>query len=250
MQDSTKEVILNYLGVDLQRHTHREKLLSGLGAFLSIASVYFVTLLLTDPVTVVTIIPSMGATAVLLFAAPHVPFSQPWNVFGGHIISAIIGVTCAILVPNVILAGSLAVGVSVTAMYYSRCIHPPGGATALAAVIGSTRLHQLGYLYVIEPVLVNTLTILLIAVLFNGLFGWRRYPAYLFKQLHKNDSGAKDHYPAIKHEDFVYALSEIDTFVDISEDDLLEIYTLATQRTGNTASQSSPKNPPDSPEKP
>lgn len=229
-----KEEVLNYLGVDRQFQNHREKLLSGLGALISIACIYGMTTLLTDPLTVVTIIPSMGATAVLLFAAPHVPFSQPWNVFGGHIISAIIGVTCALLFSNIILAGSLAVGISVTAMYYSRCIHPPGGATALAAVIGSAKLHQLGYLYVIEPVLINTLTILVVAVLFNGLFGWRRYPAYLFKQPSKNSSVTEAQYPAIKHEDFVYALSQIDSYVDISEEDLLEIYALATQRQINS----------------
>src|SRR5690625_7242859 len=79
---------------------------------------------------------SMGATAVLLFAVPHGALSQPWAVVGGHVVSAIVGVTCQLLIPNLFWAAALSVGVAVAAMYYLRCIHPPGGATALAAEIG------------------------------------------------------------------------------------------------------------------
>ncbi len=69
----------------------------------------------------------MGASAVLLFAAPHVPFSQPWNVFGGHIISAIVGVACWQWIPDYTVAASASVGLAIGAMYFARCIHPPGG---------------------------------------------------------------------------------------------------------------------------
>ena len=220
--------LLNYLGITHQKSSHKEKLLSGIGAFLGIAAIYLISTALLNPATAVYIIPSMGASAVLLFAAPHVPFTQPWNVLGGHLISAVIGVACALWIPNIILSSSIAVGIAVTAMYYLKCIHPPGGATALAAVIGSTQLHNLGFFYIIEPVLLNTLTILAVALLFNGLFGWRRYPAYLYKKLAAKDIIKKEGYQAIKHEDFVYALSQIDSIIDINENDLLRIYTLAT----------------------
>jgi CBS-domain-containing membrane protein len=114
-------------------------------------------------------------------------------------------------------------------MYSTRCIHPPGGATALAAVIGSERLHNLGYDYIVQPVLLNSLTILMIAVIFNGVFKWRRYPA-LLHYTKQTAEPAVTGYESIKHEDFVYALSHIDTFVDIDEADLLKIYSLATKR--------------------
>jgi len=173
----------------------------------------------------------MGASAVLLFAAPNVPFSQPWNVFGGHIISAIIGVACYQFISDIHLAAAASVGFAIGAMYYTKCTHPPGGATALAAVIGSSAIHDLGYMYVITPVLVNTVTILIIAVLFNALFSWRHYPAALKKPQKVTTTATSDHtYPPIKHEDFVYALSQIDSIVDINEDDLLEIYAIATNR--------------------
>ncbi len=221
-------MLRRYLGVTDQTSSHREKLLSGLGAFLGISSIYLISMAWMDKATAVYIIPSMGASAVLLFAAPHVPFSQPWNVLGGHLVSAVVGVSCAIAIPNTLLAASIAVGIAVSVMYYLRCIHPPGGATALAAVIGSAKLHALGYLYILSPVFLNTATILLIALLFNGLFGWRRYPAYLYRRLSKKDNITREGYQPIKHEDFVYALSQIDSFVDVSESDLLKIYSLAT----------------------
>ena len=232
---STKTKILNYLGVTSQVSSHKERIISGVGAFIAISAIYMVSLEFLDHTTAVYIIPSMGASAVLLFAAPHVPFTQPWNVLGGHLISAVIGVTCAQLIPNnMVLAAAAAVGISVSAMYYTRCIHPPGGATALAAVIGSAKLHSLGYLYVLAPVLINTLIILIVALLFNSLFDWRRYPAYLYKQLSSKDIIKREGYQAIKHEDFVYALSQIDSIVDVTEEDLLEIYNIATSRNRKT----------------
>jgi CBS-domain-containing membrane protein len=61
-------------------------------------------------------------------------------------------------------------------MHYLNCLHPPGGATALSAVIGGQAVHQLGYQYLLTPVLLNVVTLLLIAIVFNYPFRWRRYP--------------------------------------------------------------------------
>lgn len=216
---------IRLLGVNQQITSHKEKFISFLGGFLSIYAIYLVTNHFLGVAEAVYIIPSMGATAVLLFAAPNVPFSQPWNVFGGHIISAIIGVACYQLMPDIHIAAAASVGLAIWAQYYARCIHPPGGATALAAVIGSSQIHDLGYLYVITPVLINTIVILVIALAFNALFSWRSYPATLAKPV-KTDKD--DPYSPIKHEDFVYALTQIDSIVDISEADLVKIYSLAT----------------------
>ena len=123
-----------------------------------------------------SIIASMGSSAVLLFAVPHGPLSQPWPVFGGHLVSAIVGVTCAKLIPAPMLAAAIAVALAIGAMHFLRCIHPPGGATALGAVLGGDAVHQLGYQFVTTPVMLNAITILLVAFLFNAPFAWRRYP--------------------------------------------------------------------------
>lgn len=217
------------IGYSRQKPGYREVLLSTIGGFLGIFGIFLVSRWLLGADVVVMIVPSMGASAVLLFAAPHTPFSQPWNVVGGHALSALVGVACWQWIPDYVIAASASVGLAIGVMYFARCIHPPGGATALAAVIGSEQLHQLGFAYEYEPVLLNVVIILAVAVLFNGLFAWRRYPAHLQSKNSTEESEAQGYAP-INHEDFVYALSHIDTFVDISEEDLLKIYKLATRR--------------------
>lgn len=226
----SRDEFLDLIGFSRHKMNVREKLLSTLGGFLGIFGIFMSSQWLLDPAVSVLIVPSMGASAVLLFAAPHAPFSQPWNVIGGHAISAVIGVACWHWIPDFAVAASASVGLAIGAMYFARCIHPPGGATALAAVIGSDKLHQLGYAYEYAPILLNAITILLVAILFNGLFKWRLYPAHLHLKKMAAEPVVVEGYEPIKHEDFVYALSHIDTFVDIAEEDLLEIYRLATRR--------------------
>jgi hypothetical protein len=106
--------------------------------------------------------------------------------------------------------------------------------TALTAVVGADQVIELGYQYIITPVMLNTLIILLVAVSFNYLFNWRRYPAYLVNKQTPQDTTVDSPYDAITHEDFVYALSEIDSLIDVSESDLLRIYDLVTQRHEST----------------
>ncbi|MBE9564635.1 MAG: HPP family protein [Proteobacteria bacterium] len=226
-----KETILQYLGVEHYRVGHTEKLVSGLGAFLGILLVFYSSSFFVDGASLYVIVASMGASAVLLFAVPHGPLSQPWSLIGGHLISAIIGVSCAKFIPEVLIAAPLAVGLSVSAMYYFHCIHPPGGATALSAVVGGSAIHELGYQFVLTPVLINVIAILSVAIVFNYFFKWRRYPAYLAQKTASANRGkTESSYGAITHEDFVFALSEFESFIDISENDLLKIYDLVTQR--------------------
>ena len=130
----------------------------------------------------VYIVPSMGASAVLLFAVPHSALGQLWNVIGCHLISAAIGVACYQWLPSNGIAAGASVGLAIGAMYYTRCIHPPGGATALAAVIGGQNIHALCYQYILTPIAINTTTILLVALLFNALFHWRRILHFCYQK--------------------------------------------------------------------
>ncbi|MCK9380707.1 MAG: HPP family protein [Sulfuritalea sp.] len=211
------------LGIELSPVSHRERLVSALGGFVGLLVVFLASHVLGGAPSAPLVIFSIGASAVLVFGVPHGALSQPWPVLGGHLVSALIGVACAHLVPDTALAAAVAVGLSIAAMHYLRCIHPPGGATALAAVLGGESLRGLGFGFVLSPVLLNVMVILAAAVAFNALFPWRRYPAFLAEP-------ASAGYAAISHEDFVYALAELDSFIDVSEDDLLRIYGLATGR--------------------
>jgi CBS-domain-containing membrane protein len=231
-----REKILQYLGVERYRVGHTEKLVSALGAFLGIFLIFYTSTYFVQGVSSYLVVASMGASAVLLFAVPHGPLSQPWSLIGGHLVSAVIGVTCAKFIPDTFIAAPLAVGLAVGVMYYFHCIHPPGGATALSAVVGGSAVQELGYQFILTPVLINVIAILSVAIVFNFLFKWRRYPAYLSQKKVLRDASKSDFsYGAITHEDFVYALSEFDSFIDISENELLKIYELVTQRHQDTA---------------
>ena len=121
---------------------------------------------------------SMGASAVLLYGAPAAPFSQPRNLFLGHGIACVVGVTAheLISVPmdTPILAAPLAVSSSIVLMHLTRSLHPPAGGTVLIAVLGSPELHALGYSLLV-PTMLDT-TLLFGVALANNAFGIR-YPA-------------------------------------------------------------------------
>lgn len=209
----------NFFGVEATPHGHTEKLVSGLGGMVAIAAVVAVTMSLLDRPAVMPVVTSIGASAVLLFAAPHGALSQPWPLIAGHLLSAAIGVTCAQMIADPLMAGPVAVGAAITAMYYTRCVHPPGGATALTAVLGGEALRRLGFSYLLIPVGLNVAVILTVAVLFNCLFSWRRYPASLAPA--KQDTGV------IHREDWTHALEQLPSLADVTEDDLARLHELA-----------------------
>lgn len=219
------------LGVEFGAISHAERAASVAGSFVGILLVFLISRVVLDAPDAALIVASMGASAVLLFAVPHGPLSQPWPVLAGHLVSAVVGVTCAHLIEDRFLAGALAVSLAIGVMHYLRCIHPPGGATALTAVVGGESVQALGFGYVLAPVLLNAGIIVAVAVLFNYPFAWRRYPVTLVRarQQAPRLSQEPDGGPGpITHADLVYALSQLDTFIDVSEGDLLRIYGLAT----------------------
>ena len=221
------------LGIERNTTTHGEKWISGVGAAMGILAVWWITRWSLGDVATpggVLMLSSMGASAVLLFAVPHGALSQPWAVIGGHLLSAAVGVTCQKLFPGHAWTAALAVGLAVGVMYYLRCIHPPGGATALTAVIGGADIHALGYGYLLMPVLANLLAILSMAIVFNATFAWRRYPAHL----HRKRQPSRITQPAqrqydLTQEDFTAAMEQLNSYVDITTENLTELLELAKQ---------------------
>lgn len=211
--------------------THRERLVSGLGGILAIFLTTLIAQRYIGGVTLPFMLASMGASTVLLLGAPHSPLSQPWAFAGGHLVSAFVGITCAIAIPNVYLAAGLSVGLSISAMYYLRCLHPPGGATALLTVIGDQKIHALGYHFMLMPVLVNVSILLAMALVINNLIPGRRYPANLGLP-GKTGTHTGDRASPVKlsfdKEDLLAALREMDGYIDVSGEDLTRIYGLAT----------------------
>lgn len=192
-----------------------------LGALLGIAGVVALTHTLLGRDAAVFVVPSLGATAVLVFAAPHSLFAQPWPVLAGNLLSALVGVACHRLLPDPTLAAAAAVALAIAVMHGARCIHPPGGATALAAVIGGPDIHQLGFAYALVPVGISSLLLVAVGVAWNYPFAWRRYPASLMRYEHVEPSAPTEVVPGESH--LQQAMDRLNVVVDIAPEELLAV---------------------------
>ena len=155
-----------------------EVAISWIGAFLGVSIVSYLNYNVLDQTDLVMLIGSFGASAVLIYGAVKSPLAQPRNFVGGHVVSALIGVSFYKLVPLPWLASSLAVATAIAVMHLTKTLHPPGGATALIAVIGSDKIHALGYMYVIAPVALGALIMLVVSLIVNNIPKDRRYPVF------------------------------------------------------------------------
>lgn len=219
--------IKSLLGIEPSTSSHKEKLLSVAGVVLSMFIMLEVNYwLLDDSISQILINTSVGATAILLFASPQGSFSQPWAVLGGHMISAFVGVTCAHWVPDLMMASALAVSFSLLIMSYLGCIHPPGGGTAIAAIVGGVEVEQLGYHYLVTPVLINILILLALAVVFNNVFPWRRYPAFLLRIESGNEQGMRvksDPPNEVTLDDIENAMEDMDGYFEMSAEQVKDL---------------------------
>jgi CBS-domain-containing membrane protein len=151
------------------------------GAFLGIAAAGLASQAFFEGLDLTLMIGSLGASAVLVYGAPRSPLAQPRNLVGGHVLSAIVGVACwKLLHQYPWLAAALAVATAIAIMHATRTLHPPGGATALIAVIGSREVHDLGFLFVLVPCTLGPLVLLAVALVVNNIPGSRRYPEIWF----------------------------------------------------------------------
>ncbi len=156
---------------------YKEHWWSFLGAFTGIGLIAFFQSFLLGRQENIFLIGSFGASSVLVYGAIQSPLAQPRNLVGGHVISAIIGVTVHMMLPDIIwLTAPLAVALSIVAMQITKTLHPPGGATALIAIIGSPKITSLGYWFVLSPVFTGALILLLVALVFNNMTSYRKYP--------------------------------------------------------------------------
>ena len=159
---------------------------SFLGAFVGIGLIGFINSHYYTLNDNLFLIGSFGATAVLIYGATNSPLAQPRNLVGGHLISALIGVTVHKLIPGEIwLSSALAVSLSIVMMQITKTLHPPGGATALIANIGSEKIKALGYMYVLSPVFIGVIILLVVALIFNNIPKNRSYPYKKNKLLQK-----------------------------------------------------------------
>jgi len=210
---AVKNIALRFLAAPLQVDA-RERGRAFLGAGLGI----FITALLSrwwggSAVAATWLVAPMGASAVLVFAVPSSPMAQPWSVLMSHTLAALVGVTCAIYIGDPVGAASVAVGLSLALMLAFRCVHPPGGATALLAVL----LHASNYYFVLFPVLANACLLVMSGVVYNNLTG-RAYPHSQRSSDPKPSEAAR-----FSSKDLDDALAHYNQVLDVSRDDLEQL---------------------------
>lgn len=183
----TKYVLYKETLVDVTEHFW-----AFIGSFIGLGIIAFLEYRTFPQSDLVFLIGSFGASCVLVYGVIQSPLAQPRNLVGGHLVSAFIGVTVQKLLPDLIwVAAPLAVSLSIVLMQITKTLHPPGGATALIAVTGSAEIKNLGYLYVISPVLSGALILLIIALIFNNLTSKRSYPSQFSRRKLRRFLGRK-----------------------------------------------------------
>ena len=162
------------------------------------------------------IVAPLGASAVLVFAVPASPLAQPWPVVGGNILSTLVGVAMFQAIPNVMVAAGVAVGLAILVMSLCRCLHPPGGAAALTAVIGSAGIHDAGYAFAFAPVGINSIALVSIGIFYHRMtaLSYPHQPATPAAIKAAVEPGG------IRPEDIDAALAEAPDAFDIAPEDL------------------------------
>ncbi|MBO9581941.1 MAG: HPP family protein [Sphingobium sp.] len=163
------------------------------------------------------IVAPVGASAVLVYAVPASPLAQPWSVVGGNMLSTLVGVAAAKATPDLALAAGLAVGGAIFVMSAFRCLHPPGGAAALTAVIGGPAVHAAGFAFALAPVAINSIVLVSLGMAFHRATG-HSYPHHA--PLPPKDIEALRVAAGFHVEDIDRALDELPDSIDISRDDL------------------------------
>jgi CBS domain-containing membrane protein len=202
-----------FLAVPIQVDA-KERWRTLLGVSFGLLITAFVSRWLLDPaVATPWLIAPIGASALLVFAVPASPMAQPWAVLGGNTLSALAGITCAIYIDDPVWAAPLGVALALALMFTFRCVHPPGGATALLAVL----LHATSYRFALFPVLINSLLLVVCGVLYNHLTG-RAYPHA------QRSPGPPPTEPArFSAADLDSALLHYNQMLDVSRDDLEQL---------------------------
>lgn len=210
---------------------HSQILIPAAAASLAIFIVGTISRTLLENTAVVHfLIASMGASSLMLFVLPTSPLSQPWSLFGGHMVSGFVGISCALLVNDPVIASALSVILAITAMMYLRCLHPPGGATALIPILMGEEIHQLGFQFIFTPIAINTLSLLIFSFLVNRLVLHRHYASHSVPEplpVQEQTEAIIQSSP-FTAEDLGYAFEKMDNYIDVDEDDLFRIYALAT----------------------
>jgi CBS-domain-containing membrane protein len=151
------------------KHSARDIMLAWLGGFLAMSAVA----LLSNTFSVALVLGSFGASCVLVFGFPDVPFSQPRNVLGGHFLSSLIGLICLTLFGATWWSVAIAVGTAISVMMLTRTTHPPAGSNPVIIY-----LTKPAWSFLLFPTVFGAIALIFVALLYNNFTRESRYPKY------------------------------------------------------------------------
>lgn len=210
----------------------QEKCYSSLAAFAAIGALTLIMqYCLPETVFHPIMLASMGASTFLLYVIPHSPLAQPWPFAASHIIAGFIGVACGKFIPEPALALAVAVACSIVSMYLLNCLHPPAAATTMIAIIGGEHITALSWTFAYTTVIINVVVLLMLTLLINNLIPGRHYPLNHRHHPHHDRfrKQAQARHQPLHEADFRWALSQIDSYIDITEEDLVDLYEFAVE---------------------
>lgn len=222
MPGITRELTMKLFRPIVPGTTARDRILACVGAFVGIVATGLGAqfTLGSNTAAPMLMIASMGASAVLVFAVPASPLAQPWPVVGGNVVSATVGVAVATLFDDPMFGGGVAVGTAIAMMSLLRCLHPPGGGTALIPVLAGAGSPAAAWLFPLLPVALNAILLVAVAMLFHRFSG-RLYPRVI--------TSVSTPRLSINDEDIAHALSQLHEPLDVNPVDLRTIATLAAE---------------------
>lgn len=203
-----------------------ERWKASLGALLCLASCGL--LLRSLPLDAHWLLAPVGASVVILFVQFHSPVAQPWPLLGSYLLATVAGLACSHWVAQPALAAALAVALSIWLMAWLNCVHPPGGALALLLVLNGP-YSPTEMVAVSELIAINAGVLLLAALFINRMVLRRRHPHSSTQPgpSHNTQDRPPIERLGLTHTDLESAVKTLNTFVDVQEDELVEIYNLA-----------------------
>jgi CBS domain-containing membrane protein len=222
--------ILEWIGKfipDLPQLGHQERLRACLGTGLGIFFTAFISISVSTPqVGQIWLLAPIGASAIILFTLPTSPLAQPWSIIGGNLICALVGITCSRLIEGPLLCLSTAIFVALALMFVLRCIHPPSGAVALLTILGGDPVKDMGYMFILNPLGLNTLLLITCAIIYNKATG-QNYPHSNHRHFFNralNSTLPTATTLGITAEDLSAALDQSDQLIDVDLGDLENLF--------------------------
>ena len=225
-----KRITISFHGANRHRYSFTEIIISSLLAGLSLAIVTWISYQFLNKQDIPFILASMGASTIILFLIPSSPMGRPWAFFAGNIISAVIGITCAQLFTNLLISIPIAMVITLIVMQLTRCIHPPGGATALIILLGSEQIHNLSYQFLITPLLLNLIILAACAYGFNHLLQQRRRKTPHIPQAWHQRHNQTITQASLSEDDLRQVLNQQSEYIDVNAKQLHQLFNQAHQQ--------------------